>query len=709
MGVIDRRSVVDRHVVDVDRICPESPLSVGNGELCFTVDVTGLQSLPDAYPLVERSGGRPGTLLGTQAQWGWHVVPAARAVEPAATERVYRTRRGPVPYVDYDGPLDPPPGVVRDVDQWLRANPHRLDLGRIAFKVADDTTTTSAPRALTPGEVGTPRQRLELWTGALHSSFVLAGRAVEVETSCDPERDLLAVRVRSEALVEGGLCVTLAFSYGSMSWNDPADWSCDARHQTILVRRRRDWQVERVLDDSRYWVTVSGGPAIDLDQVGPHLVVVRSAAPELELCVELSPEPVSASRPDLTDRAARSRSRYGDVASRSASHWAQFWSSGAAVDLGQSTDARAPELERRIVLSQYLTAIECAGSLPPQETGLTVNSWYGRFHMEMHWWHAAHFALWGRPQLLERSMSFYARHLPAARERARHQGYDGARWPKQVGPDGREGPSPISAFLIWQQPHPIYLAELIWRADPVGALERYAAIVLESAAFMADVVEPTADGYALGPPVVPAQECYAPGRAVVSNPTFELAYWSFGLEVAERWRERLGLGAVPRWSSVRRGLCRPHVTRGRYDAIGVPPYLERRDHPSTLLALGFLPPTEMIVPSVMDRTLDDVLENWDWASTWGWDFPAIAMAAARLGRPEDAIDVLTMDVEKNQYLRSGHNPQSATLPLYLPGNGALLAAIALMAGGFEGCTRTAPGFPVDGAWRVEQEGFPGAP
>jgi hypothetical protein len=50
-------------------------------------------------------------------------------------------------------------------------------------------------------------------------------------------------------------------------------------------------------------------------------------------------------------------------------------------------------------------AVHDAGILPPQETGLGVNSWYGKFHMEMYWWHAAHWALWGRPEILEKSLS----------------------------------------------------------------------------------------------------------------------------------------------------------------------------------------------------------------------------------------------------------------------------------------------------------------
>jgi hypothetical protein len=80
-----------------------------------------------------------------------------------------------------------------------------------------------------------------------------------------------------------------------------------------------------------------------------------------------------------------------------------FWQTGGAIDLSGSKDSRWFELERRIVLSQYLTAIQDAGKNPPQETGLTYNTWEGKFHLEMHWWHEAHFALWNRLPLLERS------------------------------------------------------------------------------------------------------------------------------------------------------------------------------------------------------------------------------------------------------------------------------------------------------------------
>ena len=40
-----------------------------------------------------------------------------------------------------------------------------------------------------------------------------------------------------------------------------------------------------------------------------------------------------------------------------------------------------------------------------------------------------------------------------------------------------------------------------------------------------------------------------------------------------------------------------------------------------------------------------------------------------------------MDVPKNRYLANGHNYQDDRLPIYLPGNGGLLAATAMMAAG----------------------------
>jgi hypothetical protein len=195
------------------------------------------------------------------------------------------------------------------------------------------------------------------------------------------------------------------------------------------------------------------------------------------------------------------------------------------------------------------------------------------------------------------------------------------------------------------------------------------------------------------------------------NPAYELSYWSTALEIAQRWRTRLGMPRNADWDEKRRHLSALPIKDGKYVALESMPdtwddVASRQDHPSFLMALGQLPGAG-VDRAVMGRTLDAVLAQWDWkAKIWGWDYPMIAMTAARLGRPETAVDVLLKTgVPNNGYTAAGHNPNT-DLPVYLPGNGALLAAVALMAGGWDGAPAgAAPGFPHDGTWVVRAEGL----
>jgi len=94
-----------------------------------------------------------------------------------------------------------------------------------------------------------------------------------------------------------------------------------------------------------------------------------------------------------------------------------------------------------------------------------------------------------------------------------------------------------------------------------------------------------------------------------------------------------------------------------------------------------------------------VLAEWKWPDVWGWDFGMAAMTAASLGEGQTAIDILMMDTPKNTWLPNGHNWQRPNLPLYLPGNGALLLAAAHMA--------RLSSFPT--AWHAESEGLSSGP
>jgi hypothetical protein len=340
----------------------------------------------------------------------------------------------------------------------------------------------------------------------------------------------------------------------------------------------------------------------------------------------------------------------------------------------------------------------------------------------MHWWHAAHFALWGRARHLERSLGWYLAQLPQARAGAARLGWPGARWPKMVGPDGRETPSWIGPFLIWQQPHPIFFAELLYRAQPCpDVLHRYRDLVEATAQCMAamPVWDAKIGRYVLGPPLCPAQEAciFVDGYGIEAtrNPTFELSYWTFGLAVAQEWRRRLGLPLERDWARVQQELARPTAADGLYlaaesipESYTNPAFLQ--DHPAVLGALGMLPGA-MMDPEAMRRTLLKVRDVWPWQGwVWGWDYPLAAMCAARLGMPEQALDLLLMETPTNRYLANGHCYQAPELPTYLPANGGLLYAVALMAAGWDGAPdRPAPGFPADGRWQVAWEGLRAAP
>jgi hypothetical protein len=645
---IDRAALVRRHNVHVNSFDPRACLSVGNGEFAFTADATGLQTFPEVYNVIP---------LCTQSQWGWHSFPSEGMKPSDLKLEMFETHGREVGYATGR----PAKGQEKLVG-WLRENPHRLHLGRIGFT------------GFNRDDISGVDQTLDLWTGKLDSKFRVKGIPMHVQTWCHPDRDALRVMV----VAKGPIAIAVEFPYGSEDIS-AADWHSPDRHRTT----EDNGQWRRELDADRYWVrvTLEGGR---VNRAGVHRLELHGVD-SLSFEVEFSSKPIP-EKPISRAEALAAANRY----------WSAFWENGAAVDFSGSRDPRANELERRVVLSQYLTAIQCSGSLPPQETGLTCNSWYGKYHLEMHWWHAAHFPMWGRPHLLERSLGWYNAILPSAREKAKQQGYTGARWPKMTAPDGRSSPSPVGEMLIWQQPHPIAMAELCYAARPNREiLERYRDVVMESAEFMTSFAfyEKTRDRYVLGPPVIPAQENH-PARETW-NPTFELEYWYDALGIAQEWRKRLGMAPERKWEEVRAKLSALPVKDGVYLAHENCPqtFTERnRDHPSMLGALGVLPGAK-VDREVMRATLKRVFRDWKWADTWGWDFPMVALTAATLDERKLVVDALFVDSPKNTWLANGHNWQRTSLPLYLPGNGALLIAMAKIHGQFP-----------DG-WNVRTEGL----
>jgi hypothetical protein len=684
LSKIDRQALVNRNNPIVTKFDELSSLSVGNGNFAYTVDATGLQTFPELY-----STGVP---LGTQSQWGWHSFPNSEKFKFDETLKNYNFRGKDELYaVEFKEP-----GRQQDAANWYRANPHRLHLGYIGLEL-----TNSNGSKVAKDEITNVNQKLNLWNGIIASRFNINSDSVAVKTACDPQKDKIAVELNSTLINKKQLKINFRFPYPTGKHTDDAsDWSVPQKHKTIIVAQNsHSCILKRKLDSTTYYLLIEWKGKASVSEKEAHYFVLTPQDQNFSFTCEFQDK-----QPVISENLSF------DTFAQSIDHWKKFWETGAAVDFSKCTDPRAKELERRVVLSQYLMAIQCAGNLPPQETGLTYNSWFGKFHLEMHWWHAVHFALWNRTDLMERSMGWYSKAYPIAKSIAERQGFKGIRWMKMTDPSALEAPSKVGSFLIWQQPHFIYMAELIYRNNPSKeVIKKYGKLVDQTAEFMASFAtyDSIKDRYVLKG-IIPAQETLRAAETI--NPPFELSYWHYALNVAQKWRERDGKARNAEWDKIINKLSSLAVKDGlclaAEDALDT--YTDIRftsDHPAVLGALGILPENKLVEAKYMKNTLDWIWDKWNWDVTWGWDYPMVAMSAARLGEPERAVGALLMDKKTNTYLVNGHNYKDDRLRIYLPGNGGLLTAVAMMCAGWDGNKDKNPGFPKDGKWNVVWEGL----
>lgn len=682
---INRMLLVKRHAVVVTSPDSLSSLTVGNGKFAFTVDITGLQSFPEYY-----SKGVP---LGTESEWGWHSFPNTSNFKFESTLKRYHINGRDISYaVQWNEPA-----ANKQASDWFRQNPHRLQLGNIGLVITKEDGSIA-----TINDIKNIHQLLDLWSGKILSNFTVENIPVSVTTICHPQQDVIAAIVESTLIRSGRLKVFIRFPYPTGDWADVGtNWNEEDKHSSKLIKSNSGAVIHRVLDSTQYWVEMGCSSNASISEKSKHYFEITSTGVgQLEFVARFASARSSTSLPS-----------FRETNSASMAEWKKYWLSGGAIDFSGSKDPRAFELERRIILSQYLMRAQEAGSYPPQETGLTYNSWYGKPHLEMHWWHSLHYALWGRIELLEKSLDWYAKVFDKAKQIAARQEFDGVRWQKMTDNQGDESPSSVGAFLIWQQPHIIYFAELCYRQHKDAAtLNRYKNLVFATADFVASFpyYEKEKDRYILGKGLIPAQERYKPEETF--NPTFELAYWKFALSIAQEWRKRLHLPIEKKWDAVLKKLSRPAIQSNVYLAAESAPdsYTNesyKTDHPSVLGAFGFLPQTGMIDTTIMRNTFDLIWKTWKWDDTWGWDFPLTAMTAARLGLKEKAIDALLMDMHTNTYLVNGHNYQDQRLRIYMPGNGGLLTAIAMMCAGWDGSSEKKPGIPKRKDWVVRWEGL----
>ena len=684
---IDREVVVSRNNPNVVSFDSLSSLSVGNGEFAFTVDATGLQTFPEIY--------KNGVPLGTQSQWGWHSFANDGDYKFEETLEEYDFGHGHKEL--YSTQVKEPEHAVKAAD-WFRVNPHRLHLGIVGLELNDNVTKE---------DIKNIEQNLDMYNGIISSNFNINNTSYNVQTVCHPELDMISSMIKTKG--DDKPSVKFRFPYPTGAHCDDAcDWDKDSLHDTYIVEDNSDSEKSVILahkiDTTVYYVKIQWNGKGIIEKKDANYFVLRSDDNELDFSCSFSIESPKYSLPFFTE-----------TAKSSANKWNNYWNKGGIVDFSKCTDERAKELERRVVLSQYLMAIQCAGSTPPQETGLTYNSWFGKFHLEMIWWHQTQFALWGHPEMIEKTLPWYEKAAPMARNIAQRQGFKGLRWMKMTDPSSVEAPSKVGSFLIWQQPHYIYLAELAYRNNPSKeTLQKYGELVNETAEFMADyaTLDSINNRYVLKG-CIPAQETLRASETV--NPPFELSYWHFGLSTAQKWLEREGKPRNNHWDEIINKLS---PLAANSDSLylaaetAVDTYKDIRftsDHMAVLGAMGILPCNSLINVNLMKNTFDWIWDNWNWNKTWGWDYPMTAMNAARMGEPEKAVSALLMNKRTNTYLVNGHNYQDDRLRVYLPGNGGLLTAVAMMCAGWDGCKEKNPGFPKDGRWDVKWEGLTAMP
>ena len=709
-AAIDRNAVVSRNNPVITKADTLASLSVGNGHFATTVDVTGLQSYPLDY--------KNGVPLCAMSDWGWHQYPNSKNLKPSESEKSFDFGHGhkEIYAVEYKKKED---GRHKEATEFLRVNPHRLNLGTIGLYLTDEKGKQISLYQLTD-----IRQEQKLFDGEILSSFVANGKKVEVTTGAHPSKDALYARIKSELLADKRATLRLRFPYPTGKHADDAsDWTKPERHRSEIISQTDNHTIiKRTLDATTYYVLLQWEGKADIKKLASHDFELSSPDNTLAIAVEYLP-----GLPSISGSPRFSYDLYHIAATN---FWRSWWNSGAIVDFSSCTDPRAKELERRVVLSQYLTQINCANNMPPQESGLTYNTWFGRPHLEMTWWHVVDFALWNRPEVVAQILKWYNDiAYPVARKIAERQGFKGIRWMKMTDPWAGEAPSNTGSFLIWQQPHYIYLAEEMYRANPsTETIREYGEQVEATAEFIADFVSfDAAQKRYILKGATAMQECMT--KDISYNQPFELAYWSYGLSVAQKWRERQGKERVALWDDIIKnlsplpeagdiytagiaiGAAKNHEAFDPFDAPAkkVETFADkcRNDHPAVLGACGLLPYTSLYNMEKMKTTLDWVMKNWNWQTTWGWDYGMIAMTAARLGDPETALKALLIDTQKNTYLPSGHNFQTPDrLRIYLPGNGALLTAIAMMCAGWDGCDdKGNPGFPKNGKWDVKWEGL----
>lgn len=356
-GAIDRQRVVSQFNPTRNASSLTTPMQVGNGNFAFGADVTGLQTF------------QPFAILSS---WGWKndtLPPGKTMADVENYEGVSWFNHGRL--VEYDF------GGEGTMEQWLISNPNRVNLGRIGLSFLSES---GDPQSINEQNLTNVHQELQLWSGILISQFQIGGVEVMVKTAASQTTDSIGIEITSALLQTGELGVFLDFPWndGKAKFSAPfvGNWNATGNHTTTLDTQRgsnAQAQITHTLDSATFFTSVGGDSFnITRDTLTGHRYTLRpsNSSGTFSMTAVFGVGPlhgVSMPAPEA-------------VFDSSMEHWERFWTKSGFIDVAtDSTDFRANELQRRIILSRYLMRVNEAGDTPPQEVSQLSESIFSEF------------------------------------------------------------------------------------------------------------------------------------------------------------------------------------------------------------------------------------------------------------------------------------------------------------------------------------------
>ena len=354
-GSINRHAIVSRYNPVRNASSTTTPMQVGNGNFAFGADVTGLQTF------------QPFAIMSS---WGWKndTLPPGKTWEDVMN---YRGESW-----DFHGrPMEIMYGGDPLIQQWLISNPNRVNLGRIGLLLFDEQSQAAD---VTEDDLTAKQQTLDLWSGTLTSQFVYEGQNITITTISSQTSSAVGITIKSTLLQSGRLGIFLDFPWndGKNKFSAPFVGSFNVTnnhttHLTLGTQLGRDVQAEvsHTLGSSTF-ITSVGGDSFSVTRDSPdahrYSLRPRSLASTFSISALYSTTRTeSLPIPEF-------------ITSESTQAWNKYWAESGFVDvLTNSSDTRAEELQRRIVLSRYLMRVNEAGENPPQEASTSYFSTFG--------------------------------------------------------------------------------------------------------------------------------------------------------------------------------------------------------------------------------------------------------------------------------------------------------------------------------------------